>query len=665
MSQTAPYGKWESPITPDTIVQGSISFDDVFVDSTENRVYHIERRPEDNGRYVIVDTLAAQDIIPSPYSARTGVHEYGGAAAIAHGDIVYFSNYVDNRVYSVKATPQKSFDLPEPVTSENSKYRYANFAVHPVRHDLLVSVLEDHTVDTPQTVISTLCVINTTRKAVFPLVVGADFYASPSFNTSGTKMAWQEWYHPDMPWEGSFIYVSDVLVQTDTIVVFNKKHVAGETITKSVSYPTWSSDTTLIFTSDELGGFQNPFTYSTSTGLTQLVLPAPIAEDFGGPAWTLGNYPYALLDDPKGGDKKYAAFTAFREGRNVLYIASLSKPHQLVKVMEFPFSIAEHIRGTCGTSIVFTASKSDAPGGIFLCTFSGTSFAPTYQTLKSSSSVSASGNEEYISPPKPMILYRDGKPLYVVYYAPKNPKYGGSSIPGERPPCIVGCHGGPTSMEAQVLSWTKMYYTSRGCAWLDVNYGGSSGYGREYISRLAGNWGIVDVHDCQDAPKMLAAAPHSLIDGARVALRGGSAGGFTTLAALSIPQDTSYFKAAASSYGISDLVSLAQFTHKFELKYMDKLLGGSPQEIPEVYAARSPVNFASRITSPLLVLQGDQDKVVPPEQSEKIVNTIVEHGGADRVDYHIFQGEGHGWRLATTVKAALQFEHDWYDKKLL
>jgi len=264
-----------------------------------------------------------------------------------------------------------------------------------------------------------------------------------------------------------------------------------------------------------------------------------------------------------------------------------------------------------------------------------------------------------------MTLYRDGKPLYVVYYAPKNPKYAGSSIPGEKPPCIVGSHGGPTSMEAQVLSWTKMYYTSRGYAWLDVNYGGSSGYGREYISRLAGNWGVVDVQDCQDAPKMLAAAPHALIDGARVALRGGSAGGFTTLAALSIPQDTSYFKAAASSYGISDLVSLAQFTHKFELKYMDKLLGGSPQEIPEVYAARSPVNHAGRITSPLLVLQGDQDKVVPPEQSEKIVNTIIEHGGADRVKYHIFQGEGHGWRLATTIKAALQFEHNWYDKKLL
>ncbi|KIJ14238.1 hypothetical protein PAXINDRAFT_169858 [Paxillus involutus ATCC 200175] len=665
MSQIAPYGKWESPITPDTIVQGSISFDDVFVDSTKNTLYHIERRPEDNGRYVIVDTFATQDVIPSPYSARTGVHEYGGAAAIAYGDIVYFSNYADNRVYSVKTTPQKSFGLPEPVTPENSKYRYANFAVHPIRHDLLVSVLEDHTVDTPQTVISTLCVINTTRKAVFPLVVDADFYASPSFNASGTKMAWQEWYHPDMPWEGSLIYVSDVLVQADTIVVLNKKHVAGEMITKSVSYPTWSSDTTLVFTSDELGGFQNPFVYSTSTGLTQLALPAPIAEDFGGPAWTLGNYPYALLDDPKGGNKKYAAFTAFRDGRNVLYIASLSEPRQLVEVMDFPFSVAEHIRGIRGTSIVFTASKSDAPGGIFLCTFSGASFAPMYHRLKSSSSASASVNEEYISPPKPMTLYRDGKPLYVVYYAPKNPKYVGSSIPGEKPPCIVGSHGGPTSMEAQVLSWTKMYYTSRGYAWLDVNYGGSSGYGREYISRLAGNWGVVDVQDCQDAPKMLAAAPHALIDGARVALRGGSAGGFTTLAALSIPQDTSYFKAAASSYGISDLVSLAQFTHKFELKYMDKLLGGSPQEIPEVYAARSPVNHAGRITSPLLVLQGDQDKVVPPEQSEKIVNTIIEHGGADRVEYHIFQGEGHGWRLATTIKAALQFEHNWYDKKLL
>ncbi|KAG9315056.1 Alpha/Beta hydrolase protein [Chiua virens] len=634
MAQTAPYGKWESPITPESIVQGSISFADLFVDSVNNNIYHIEPRSEDNARYVIVDTLSQRDVLPSPYSARTGVQEYGGAAAVAYGGTLYFSNSADNRVYSIKAVGNAQ---PEPVTPDNPKYRYANFAIHPF--------WKITRIDTPQTVVTTLCVINTTRKAVFPLVAGADFYAAPVFNPSGTKVAWQEWYHPDMPWEGSVISVADVLVQADTILVLNKTRVAGELLTKSVSYPRWVSDTTLAFTSDELNGFQNPFTYSTVTASTELAIPESIKEDFG--------------------NGKFGAFTAFRDGRNVLYIVSLSDKKGIVQIKDFPFSVASRVVQRNGQSIVFGASKSDTPGGIFSCTFSGSSFVPSYQLLKSSSPQATTGNEAYISPPQPITLYRDNKPLYVVYYAPKNPNYTGSSIPGEKPPCIVSAHGGPTSMAAQVLSWGKLYYTSRGYAWLDVNYGGSSGYGREYISRLAGNWGVVDIQDCQDAAKLLAAAPHSLIDGARVAVEGGSAGGFTTLASLSVAPEPGFFKAATSSYGISDLVSLAQFTHKFELRYMDKLLGGTPQEIPDVYAARSPVNHADRIVTPLLVLQGAEDKVVLPEQAEKIVNTIIEHGGADRVKYRLFEGEGHGWRRAETIKEAVQLEHDWYDKHLL
>ena len=349
--------------------------------------------------------------------------------------------------------------------AEKKEYRYANFAIHPARHDLLVSVLEDHTVDTPQTVVTILAVINTTRKAVFPLVVGADFYAAPVFNPSGTKIAWQEWYHPDMPWEGSLIKIADVLVQEDTIVVLNTSHVAGEQLTKSVNYPLWASDTTLVFTSDELNGFQNPFTYCTVTGSAQLAIPEPIKEDFGAPAWNLGNFPYALLDNPGGGNGKFAAFVALRDGRSVLYIVNLSDDKRIMEIQDFPFSLANRVNRNGGTSIVFNARKSDAPGGIFLCTFSGASFAPSYQILKSSAPQLVSGNEAYISPPLPITLYRGGKPLYVVYYAPKNPNYSGSSIPGERPPCIVYAHGGPTSMETQVLSWEKLYYTSRGYAW--------------------------------------------------------------------------------------------------------------------------------------------------------------------------------------------------------
>lgn len=662
--QTAPYGRWASDITPEFLVQSNIPFVDVFVDPLRSHllppIYHIERRAADNGRYVIVNTTTDVDVIPSPLSARTSVQEYGGAAAIAYGGVIYFSNFADNRVYKIIEG-----GTAEPVSPDNPSYRYANFAVHPEKQHLLVSILEDHTVDTPQTIITTLCVINTTQKAVFPLVSGADFYSSPVFNPSGTKIAWQEWYHPDMPWEGSLIYVADVITQPDTILLLNKQKVAGQMLKISVSYPSFANDTTLVFTSDE-SGYQNPFVYDTVTNIARPVLPSPIGRDFGSPAWTLGDYPYAIIDDGN-----TAAFVAFADGRTVLYTVNLtqvSRPDLRI----FPFTVAGHLRllhsSLHTSSLVFTAGSSETPGGIIRCDFDNQIVGrpdPQYTVLKASGSFT--GYEGYIPHPDPITLPRDGKPLHVIYYAPKNPKYSGPTNPNEKPPCIVNVHGGPTSMEPQVLNLFKIYFTSRGYSWLDVNYGGSSGYGREYIGRLASNWGIVDVRDCYDAPRLLAAEANPRIDGSRVAIRGGSAGGYTTLASLCLEStpDTKYFKAATSLYGISDLLSLARDTHKFELKYMIKLLGGSVDDIPRVYKDRSPLYYAKNITVPLLVLQGAEDRVVPPEQAEKIVSEIQQSGGQDRVKYRKFPGEGHGWRLETTIKEAVQLEREWYETKLL
>ncbi|KAF9221074.1 alpha/beta-hydrolase [Gyrodon lividus] len=651
----APYGKWESSITPESIVSGSITFDDVFVDPITSRVYHVERRGQDAGRYVIVDTATNRDLFSSPYSARTGVQEYGGAAAIAYDDIVYFSNFRNNRLYSVRGGSS-----PELVTPDNQAYRYANFAVHPINKHLLVSILEDHTVDTPQTVVTTLCVVNTQLKAVFPFVVGADFYSTPVLNSAGTKIAWQEWYHPDMPWEGSLLYVADVLVQSDTLIVINKTHVAGKKLDVSIGYPIWVDNSRLLYTSDASEGFQNPFIYSTITGKATLAFDKPVHEDFCRPAWSLGTYPYAILE---GGN--YAAFAAFRNGRHVLYIVDLTKSSAApVEVTDFPFVVAVPLRAISSRTFTFVGLKSDGPGGVIRCTLSGASFAPGYVVLKSSPP--SLGKEDYISPPLPKTLIRSGEPLHVVYYAPKNPNYAGSSILDEKPPCLVTVHGGPTSIMLQDISWTKMYFTSRGYACLDVNYGGSSGYGRKYIERLKGNWGIVDVNDCIDAFSILASDPYSLIDGNRVAIRGGSAGGFTTLAALSIAPDTKKFKAACSYYGVSDLLSFVQTTHKYELRYVEKLVGGTADQIPDVYKARSAVYHAENISVPLLVLQGSIDKIVLPSQAEEIVEKIKKQtGGEERVEYHLFEGEGHGWRSAPTIVEALKYEHAWYDKKLL
>lgn len=340
---------------------------------------------------------------------------------------------------------------------ENPKHRFANFTVHPIQRHLLAAILEDHTMDTPQTVVTTLCIINTQLKAVFPLVVGADFYSSPVFNPCGTKLAWIEWYHPDMPWDGSQLYIADVLALQESVLVLSKKKIAGELSNVSVSYPSFVSNTRLIFTCDE-SGFQNPYVCDIKGDIvTFRAFPAPVDEDFGEPAWMLGNYPYAILDQGK-----RAIFAAFREGRTVFYIVDLVQPSHPVQI-ECPFTQVGNVGPVNAESFVFVGHRSDAPGGVVRCQFTDQSLQLNYVVLKSSDS--SVTHEQYIPPPVPITLYRDAKPLYVVYYAPKNPAYSGPTDPSEKPPCIVNVHGGPTSMASQTLSWLRIYFTSRGYAW--------------------------------------------------------------------------------------------------------------------------------------------------------------------------------------------------------
>ncbi|KAH7910780.1 Alpha/Beta hydrolase protein [Hygrophoropsis aurantiaca] len=658
--KTAPYGTWSSPITAEAITQGSISIDDVFVDPVTSKIYHSERRPSEQGRIVIVDTKDGHDLFGPGFNARSGVEEYGGAAVIAHGGIVFFSNIMDGRVYSIDT--RKDHSVPEAVTPVNKAHRFANFAVHPTQNHLIVSVLEDHTEDTPQTVCTMLCVIDVSNKSVTKIVSGADFYASPAFSPDGTKIAWQQWNHPDMPWEGSEIYVADVRADEHTFALENTTHVAGEKVNISVGYPSWANNSTLIFTSDEGSGFQNPWTYSTASKSARLALAHPVKQDFAQPAWALGLSPYAFLDAV--GSR--AVFLAYRCGRTSLYVVDLQTPSEPYELSYCPFSVIQRMRTVPSGSFVFSAGRPEASGGVVHCvltTSAESSITAEYTVLKSTASAAPAFPPGIVSLPSPMTLTRDGEPLYVVYYPPTNPEYSGSSVSGEQPPCIVDIHGGPTSMASQALSWEKQYFTSRGYAWLDVNYGGSSGYGRAYIARLAGNWGVSDVQDSIDAATILASPPYSLIDVSRVAIRGGSSGGYTVLCALVA---SPFFAAGTSLYGISNLELLTEDTHKFELRYMEKLIGGTIKEIPKVYRERSPVFHAENIVSPLLVLQGSEDRVVPPAQSEEIVKKIKEKpNGEDKVEYHVFEGEGHGWRRAENMKAALEYELAWYEKKLL
>ncbi|KAG5634963.1 hypothetical protein H0H81_000199 [Sphagnurus paluster] len=632
--QAAPYGKWTSPITAEAITKNVVSLVDVVIDPVTTKVYHIEARPSEAGRNTLVDTNNGVELTPGKdWYVRTMVHEYGGAAAIVYNGIAYFSRLSDGRVYRLKIGGE-----PEAVTPESSVYRFASFGVHPIQDHLLVAILEDHTVDEPSAVVNTLCIINTNTKTVHPLVSGADFYALPKFSPAGTHIAWQQWSHPDMPWEGGKIYIAEVIATSDGISVTNTTYVAGKSQKVSAAFPSWASNETLVFTSD-VSGYINPWKYEIQTGVASALLVQPVEIEFGEPQWSLQMLPYAILDG-------YALFVTVQQGRSGLQIVDLNGGSAPL-ALESPFVVINFIRvlSSQNNQVVFSGSKIDEAASITKASVTDfVSASVTYTALKPASDPPFAGN--IVSAPQPITLKTNaGDPIHAIYYAPCNPAYSGSSIPGELPPCVLNVHGGPTGLTLQNLNWKTQ---------LDVNYGGSSGYGRDYIERLAGKWGLADVDDCIQASRLI-----SLVDPKRVVIRGGSAGGYTTLCALANTPDVTAFAAGTSSYGVSDLKPLAQHTHKFESRYLEKLIGGTPEEIPEVYKERSPVNHAERIVAPLLILQGEIDKVVPKEQADLIYRIVKERGGT--VEYKLYPGEGHGWRKEETIKDALERELRFYE----
>ncbi|KZT67503.1 alpha/beta-hydrolase [Daedalea quercina L-15889] len=642
----APYGTWASPITADVILQSVSNKSELFVDPITSAIYWIEGRPAEGGRDVIVGASKGQDVFGKGWNARTGVQEYGGGAAMAYGGAVYFSNYADNRVYKIAAEGED----PKPITPDNKNYRYAKVNVHPKHNHLLVAVLEDHTRPLPQDVVTTLCIINSKTQSVTTIVSGADFYAFPSFSADGTYIAWEQWSHPDMPWEGSEIFVANVDVNDNSVKLSDITYVAGKKIDISASTPVWASNDVLVFTTDETG-YHNPWTYSVSSGKAAPVLPVSIDEDFNQPLHRLGTEYSAPLDQ--------------RAGR-VIY-ATLKNDHIALRIVKLATGAIEDIpsaytdiqdlKRVADNSFAFLANSAEAPQTLVVCVLADNAQVQFHEVNVASTEGDAPKiPNSLISVAQAITLKtEDGEPLHVLYLPPKNPAY--EALDGERPPCVVDAHGGPTGHTSASLDWSKQYFTSRGWAWLDVNYGGSSGYGRKYIKRLEGKWGIIDVEDCTSAMEQLSSAPYSLIDPKRSVIRGGSAGGFTTLATICFKPDA--FAAATSLFGIADLRSLAKETHKFESHYLEKLVGGTLEEVPEVYKKRSPIFHADKIKTPLLVLQGSIDRVVPPDQAEVIVKAIKERNG--RVEYTVFEGEGHGWRKAETIKAAIEQELHFYE----
>lgn len=446
------------------------------------------------------------------------MHEYGGGAAIVYGNIAYFSHYGDGRVYSVDvktdgATPevvtpgtgttqpssnQPAINLGFVFIDSNNLHRFADFDVHPKISGLVVAIMEDHTNDptgeAPSQVVNTLCVIDTATKSVRPLVSGANFYSNARFSPDGTRLVWLQWFHPDMPWEGSELKHADVAITEGKVSLTKIITIGGVPSKISVAFPSWVNNDTLLFTSDQ-SGYQNPHKYVG--GQATPVFLEPIAQDFSQPAWTLGWTPYAPIDETG----QNILCTAWKDGKTVIYLVDIQNgaPPQLVDSSFVAIDIIRVV-STESHQAVFSSPKADTDNAIILCTLPP-SLDPKdaeFTAVAPAEGTPVEFPDGIISIPQPLDIGPPDALVHVVYYPPNNPAYSGSSIPDESPPCVVNVHGGPTALENQALNWKKQYFTSRGWAWcvvpirsvmrfhnfvhrLDVNYGGSSGYGREYM----------------------------------------------------------------------------------------------------------------------------------------------------------------------------------------
>ena len=629
MPETLPYGAWRSPITSDLIVGETIGLGDILVDG--NGIYWIEGRPSESGRNVIVRRAAdgaVQDINPVPFSARTRVHEYGGGAATVHDGTVYFSNFADQRLYR-----QVIGGAPDPLTpepAERAGWRYADGLIDAGRRRW-IGVREEHRAD--HWVDNTLVAVDLER--IGPgavLAQGNDFYSSPKLSPDGNRLAWLCWNHPNMPWVGTELWVAE-LAEAGSLAM--PRLVAGGA-SESIFQPEWSPDGALYFVSDR-SGWWNLYRSDLTTGTAHPICPRPA--EFGQAQWNFGQSTYAFLS----AEQLVCAYT--EEGRGGL--ARLDIAAQKLAPLNLPYTDFGQVRIASGR-IICRAGSFTEPTAIVAINPA----AAAVEVLRQSAPTIA-GSElcGYFSAARHLEFPTGhGFTAHANYYPPQNPDHAAPT--GERPPLVVKCHGGPTSSGSSVLDLRIQYWTSRGIAVLDVDYGGSTGYGRAYRGRLEGQWGVVDVEDCVNAARH--AVAERLVDPERAVITGGSAGGYTVLAALARGD---FFKGGASYYGVSDVAALARDTHKFEARYLDWLIGPYPEQA-ELYRERSPISHADGLNAPVIFFQGSEDRVVPPNQTEMMVEALRRRGIP--VGYLLFAGEQHGFRRADNIKRALDAELHFY-----
>jgi len=656
---TAPYGSWASPITLDDLVKDAVGVG--FSLATERFTYWTELRPAEGGRVALLRRPndldgPAEELIGRDFHVRTLAHEYGGIAFTVHADdTVYFSNFADQRLYRIG--PEKG-STPEPITPEPPSPRSVRYAAPTPCPDgcHLVAVRERHPEpDDPARVVNDLVLLATdgSGEAVV-LAEGHDFYGTPALSPDGTRVAWTSWDHPDMPWDDTELWeaelrpeaaAGDAAVHSPQRVAGGAGEGAGEGGQESVVQPRYAPDGRLHFISDRTGWW-NLYRAEPDGAVTAL---APMEADLGVPDWVFGMSSYAVL----AGGTIVATWSEGGLGR----LGMLSQGGAGFVPVETELTTFRLLRSAAGGSFVVGSAGSAATPEAIVQIRPGAGGSPAdgarIVVVKASREVTV--DPSYLSVPEPIEFPTErGLTAHALFYPPTNPDF--EAPAGELPPLIVRSHGGPTAATTSLLSFEIQFWTSRGIGVVDVNYGGSTGYGRAYRDRLKGKWGVVDLDDCVNAARYLAGTGRA--DPDRLLIHGGSAGGYTTLCALTFRD---VFAAGASYFGVGDAGALARDTHKFESRYLDSMIGPWP-EARSLYEERSPVFHTDLLRTPMILFQGLEDKVVPPAQAEEMVRALDEKGVPHA--YLAYEGEQHGFRKAENVRRTAEAELYFYGRVL-
>jgi len=638
-----PYGSWPSVFSAAMVAQSGVRLGAVSVDGGD--IYWLEGRPSEAGRTVLVRRTAdgsISEITPPPFNVRTRVHEYGGGAYVVADGVAYFSNFSDQRIYRAGAG---ELSPAHPLTPEG-RWHFADATVDR-RRRRLICVREDHTAAgrEPENALVAIPLDATDPSPGEVLTSGYDFYSTPRLSADSRRLTWICWRHPHMPWDETELWVADV---TEGGALDGAHRVAGGA-GESIYQPGWLPDNAVCFASDR-DGWWRLYTWSPGGVVSPVLTTAPARTEFGRPEWVFGTATWACTSAGR-------LVTACTDGGR-WYLGIIDRHAGVLEALtdapacNVPFSLhaaqpepLDWLAATA-THAVLVASWPDQPEAVVRIALA------TGRVEKLRELPWPPVCQAYVSTPEAIAFpTADGQVAHAFVYLPVNPV--AAAPAAERPPLIVIGHGGPTTATRVALDLKVQFWTSRGFAVADVNYRGSSGYGREYRRLLKGQWGIADVADMIHVARFLAA--EGTVDARRLIIRGGSAGGYTALAALAFHPGE--FQAGASYYGISDLEVLAHDTHKFESRYLDGLVAPYP-EGRDIYRARSPIHFVDRLACALILFQGLEDRVVPPNQSAVMAEAVKRKGLP--VAYLTFPGEQHGFRQADTIIRCLEAELAFY-----